>query len=50
MRIIESKKIGQTVEEMLLEACIKIPNEVLDSLFEAIKNEKSELGLSLIHI
>ncbi len=48
MRIIESKKIRQTVEEMLLEACIKIPNEVLDSLFEAIKNEKSELGQDIL--
>ena len=33
MRIIESKIIRKTVEEMLLEACTKMSNEVLDSLF-----------------
>lgn len=48
MRILESRILSQTIEEMLLEACIKIPSEVIESLEEAITYEKSDLGKDIL--
>ena len=49
MREIKVKDLSLKVEEMLLDACENIPNNVLEALKEAANKEESSLGKEVIY-
>jgi fumarate hydratase subunit alpha len=48
MREIKVKDLSLKIEEMLLDACENIPNNILDALRKAVKDEESPLGKEVI--
>ena len=48
MREIKVKDLSLKIEEMLLDACENIPNNILDALRKAFKDEESPLGKEVI--
>ena len=48
MREIKVKDLSLKIEEMLLDACENIPNNILDALRKAVNDEESPLGKEVI--
>ena len=48
MREFKVKDLSLKIEEMLLDACENIPNNILDALRKAVKDEESPLGKEVI--
>ncbi len=49
MREIKVKDLSLKIEEMLLDACENIPNNILDALKKAVNDEQSPLGKEVIN-
>lgn len=49
MREIKAKNLSLKIEEMLLDACENIPNNILDALRKAVNDEQSPLGKEVIN-
>ena len=49
MREIKVKDLSLKIEEMLLDACENIPNNILDALRKAVNDEQSPLGKEVIN-
>ena len=49
MREIKVKDVALKIEEMLLDACENIPNNILDALKKAVNDEQSPLGQEVIN-